>query len=321
MTDKRWILGVCLLLTVAATGCRSARYRVQKYYRYPPNYQASTTSVQKSSSPMAAAPAPATRLPVAAQPSAAPAAATAPKPVAVPTHASPAPAAPAQPAQKTGKKSFWRFFGGSERAQPAGAAQEAVVARPGPAPTSNIAQSAAVSQAAISAVSKPEPSPTGVYRLKVGDPVVVYLRGIPGVPGGEQQIENVVGENGSIQLPYINNVNVLNMTATEAQDLIRQAYLDQQIYKHLTVNVVIPARSYYIRGEVRQPGRYPLVGAITVLQAIAAAGGYTEFASYSVEIVRGERRISLNMRQVEKRPELDQPLEPGDIIVVNRSFF
>lgn len=141
------------------------------------------------------------------------------------------------------------------------------------------------------------------------------------MPGGEQQIENLVGEDGCIQLPYINNINVLNMTATEAQEAVRRAYIDQQIYKQLTVNVVIPARSYYIRGEVRQPGRYPLVGTVTVLQAIAAAGGYTEFASYSVDIVRGERRISLNMRKVEKRSELDQVIEPGDIIVVNRSFF
>lgn len=195
--------------------------------------------------------------------------------------------------------------------------------------TSRMQQAITVTNASVTssaagapgAVIKPTNGVPGVYRLKVGDPVVVYLRGIPGAPGGEQQIENIVGEDGCIQLPYINDVNVLNMTATEAQEIIRKAYLDQRIYKQIAVNVVIPSRSYYIRGEIRQPGRYPLVGTVTVLQAIAAAGGYTEFASRSVEIYRGDKRIELNMRQIEKRPELDRVIEPGDIIVVDRSIF
>jgi polysaccharide biosynthesis/export protein VpsN len=163
---------------------------------------------------------------------------------------------------------------------------------------------------------------TSVYRLKTGDPIVIYLRGIPGVPGGEQVIEDVVDETGAINLPYINAVQAGGRTATEIEHGVRQAYVDQQIYKYLTVNVVVAARSYYVRGEVRQPGRYPLVSGVTIVQAIAAAGGFTEFASPGkVEVLRGKNRFRVDIRELEKYPERDKEIEAGDVIIVQRSFF
>lgn len=303
--DKRWIIIGCLTIVAFAPGCRSARYRVQRYYKYPPTYTASATNAPKSDVAAKPFPAPNTQQP-------APAAQNVGRPAPAATGANTAapPASVSASGKEQPKARWWvRWFRKRKTQDAPAVARAEKMAAPTNTPS------------VIAAKGTTESVSTGVYRLKIGDPVVVYLRGIPGVPGGEQQIENVVGEDGSIPLPFVNNVNVLNMTATEAQEAIRRAYVDGQIYKQLTVNVIIPARSYYIRGEVRQPGRYPLVGTVTVLQAIAAAGGYTEFASYGVEIVRGDRRMSLNMRQVEKRPELDMSIEPGDIIVVNRSFF
>jgi len=161
-----------------------------------------------------------------------------------------------------------------------------------------------------------------VYRLKAGDPVVVYLRGIPGVPGGEQQIEDIIDENGSINLPYVGAIQAGGKTSTELEQTIQKTYIDQQIYRYVTVNVVVPARSYYVRGEIRQPGRFPLLSRVTIVQAIAAAGGFTEFANPSkVEILRGNQRIRINVAEFEKYPERDKELESGDVIIVHRSFF
>jgi polysaccharide biosynthesis/export protein VpsN len=161
-----------------------------------------------------------------------------------------------------------------------------------------------------------------VYRLKAGDPVVIYLRGIPGAAGGEQQIEDVIDENGSINLPYVGAIQAGGKTSTELEQTIQKTYIDQQIYRYLTVNVVVPARSYYVRGEIRQPGRFPLLSRVTIVQAIAAAGGFTEFASPTkVEILRGNQRIRINVSEFEKFPERDKELESGDVIIVQRSFF
>ena len=160
------------------------------------------------------------------------------------------------------------------------------------------------------------------YHLKAGDPIVIVLRGIPGVSGGEQQIEDVIDENGSINLPYVSAVQAGGKTSTELEQTIQKTYIDQQIYRYITVNVAVPGRSYYVRGEIRQPGRFQLLSRVTVVQAIAAAGGFTEFANPSkVEILRGNQRIRIDVAEFEKHPERDKEIESGDVIIVQRSFF
>lgn len=163
-------------------------------------------------------------------------------------------------------------------------------------------------------------SPSSVYRLKPGDPVIITLRGIPNMV--EQNIEVQVDENGLINLPYINQVKAGGKTATEVEQAVQTTYLEKQIYKYITVNVVIPARSYYVRGEVRGPGRFPLMSRVTIVQAIAAAGGFTEFANPTkVEILRGSERIRVNVKELEQSPQRDRELEAGDVIIVYRSVF
>ncbi len=165
-------------------------------------------------------------------------------------------------------------------------------------------------------------SSSTAYRLKAGDPVIIYLRGIGGIAGAEQQIEDVVDENGSVNLPYVGAIQAGGKTSTELEHTVQRAYIDQQIYKYITVNVVVPSRSYYVRGEIRSPGRFPLMSRVTVVQAIAAAGGFTEFANHSkVEILRGTQRIRVDVAELEKYPERDRELESGDVIIVQRSFF
>ncbi|MBU0677264.1 MAG: polysaccharide export protein [Verrucomicrobia bacterium] len=157
-----------------------------------------------------------------------------------------------------------------------------------------------------------------IYKLKPGDQVIVSLRGIP----KEEQIEDIIDENGFIAFAYINSVHAAGLTASELEHEIKNAYLDAKIYKNISVNVLVPAQSYFVRGEVKQPGRYPILSGVTLVQAIAAAGGYTEFAnSKKVQMIRGNRRIIKNVRDLEKRPENDVAVEAGDVIVVPRSVF
>lgn len=159
------------------------------------------------------------------------------------------------------------------------------------------------------------------YRLRAGDPVIIYLRGMTGA-GPEQQYEDVIDENGQITLPYINTVQAGGLTASELERTVRDTYLERQIYKYITVNVVVPSRSYYVRGEVRQPGRYPLSSGVTIVQAIAAAGGFTEFAnSSSVDVLRGDKKFRVDVKDFEKHPERDKAVEAGDVIIINRSFW
>ncbi len=157
-----------------------------------------------------------------------------------------------------------------------------------------------------------------VYRLKSGDPVIIYLRGIQQA----EKIDDVIDENGDITLPYINRVKAAGRTTSELELVIRSSYLSQQIYKDITVNIVVPSQSYFVQGEVRSPGRYPLLSGVTIVQAIATAGGYSGFENpRKVKLLRGGKAKYLDAQAFEKHPEKDIAVEAGDTIVVPRSVF
>ena len=157
------------------------------------------------------------------------------------------------------------------------------------------------------------------YLLKVGDVVQVFLRGIPNA----ESIEAVIDEHGKISLPFINETLASGQTASELARNIRRIYQEQGIYRNISVNVVVPTRYYFMQGEIRSPGRFQLVAATRLSQAIAAAGGYTEFASGQVVIKRGGRihRTIRNARRLERNPQDDVMLEPDDIVEVRRSLW
>jgi protein involved in polysaccharide export with SLBB domain len=184
-------------------------------------------------------------------------------------------------------------------------------------------------EAGVNTVQMPKLPPTRInepavasrapYRLRQGDPVVVFLRGI--MPKDEQ-IEEIVDDRGYITMPYIDDVMANGRTSSELERDIQRIYIERKIYRSVTVNVVMPSQSFFVQGEVRLPQRYPLVTGTTVMQAIAAAGGYSEFADpKKVTVTRGRDVKVMNMREVERNPQQDMSVESGDVIRVPRSIF
>jgi len=156
------------------------------------------------------------------------------------------------------------------------------------------------------------------YRLRPGDPVFVSLR-----TPGQDQVDTSIDEFGKLRLPLLREpIEAADLTGTELERAIERAYVDQKIYRQVTANVTIPARSYFLQGEVRSPGRYPVISGLTLRQAIASAGGYTDFArSTRIQVTRGEETFTVNARQIERNPERDIEIKTGDIIFVPRSIF
>ena len=193
-----------------------------------------------------------------------------------------------------------------------------------PTPSVAVSEPAApAAQTAFAAQTIPLPenasSTESGYMLKVGDGVQVFLRGIP----TPDLIEDIIDEEGKISLPFINEVQAAGLAASELERNIRQIYLDQDIYRNITVNVVVPTRSYFILGEVRAAGRFQIMSATRVSQAIAAAGGYTEYASGKVQVKRRGAIVKVikDARRLERAPEDDILLEPDDVVEVLRSWF
>lgn len=168
-------------------------------------------------------------------------------------------------------------------------------------------------------VPVPKKSKIVVYRLKAMDSIAIQLKGLP---IGSDMIESVIDEQGNISLPYIGSVKAAGLTTSELEKAIYKDYVDGQIYRDsISITVTAEQQSFYLWGEIRQPGRYPLTAGTTLLQAIASAGGYSSFANQKkVELIRGSDKYNFNGKDLEQTPEKDPEIESGDVIRVERSF-
>jgi polysaccharide export outer membrane protein len=166
--------------------------------------------------------------------------------------------------------------------------------------------------------AEPESPPQGNAKnpgkaLGRGDRINVFLRGIP----KPEDVMEVIDDDGDITLPLVGTVRVAGMSTAVAEKTIMQAYIDGDFYSKITVIVVTQEDEYFVRGEVNRQGKYELTPGLTLLQAIPAAGGYTDFAKPSdIKIIRGDEVLRVNAERIEKRREKDPLIRPDDIIIV-----
>jgi polysaccharide export outer membrane protein len=98
---------------------------------------------------------------------------------------------------------------------------------------------------------------------------------------------------------------------------IRAGRLDKNIMLHPNDTVFVSqAPPFYVSGEVRNAGAFPFTPGLTVRQAISMAGGFSPDASSNLRVVR-----ALNGKSVGLKITLDDPVQPGDTIVVKAKLF
>ena len=114
--------------------------------------------------------------------------------------------------------------------------------------------------------------------------------------------------------------------------LVRNGDLSQNVTLNPDDTVVIPDNPQnviYVMGEVKTPGMLPFVKERdwTVLKAVVASGGFTQYASksksYLIREAGGRKTIPIDFNDLMRNPESskDIPLIPGDILVVPQSLF
>jgi polysaccharide export outer membrane protein len=134
-------------------------------------------------------------------------------------------------------------------------------------------------------------------------------------------IEDVLDETGCVTLTHVGRLVIEGRTPSSAERLIERAYVDGGIYKRVNVNLVAQENEYFVQGEVKTPGRYPLSTDVTLMQAIATAGGPTDFAKMSrIELYRGGQVSEYDTRKIESRQTPDPVIMRGDRIVVRRGI-
>jgi protein involved in polysaccharide export with SLBB domain len=136
---------------------------------------------------------------------------------------------------------------------------------------------------------------------------------------GEQDItgEYEVDTNGYISVPLAGRVKAAGLNTRQLEKAVAAA-LSRGLLKDPRVNAEVATyRPFFILGEVKKAGEYPYKSGLTVLDAVASAGGYTYRANESKVVIR---RAGSN---VEETLPLSAPVQvfPGDNIRIPERYF
>lgn len=160
--------------------------------------------------------------------------------------------------------------------------------------------------------------------LRPGDSLELRIGGVP--PEEVQQVSGTytIDGDGYVNLPHIGKVRAAEATQSELQRSIEGGYISRQIYTNPSITLSIPNMARFVNtgGEVKAPQRVPFTADLTLLGAISASGGFTDFADQGkVRLLRDGNVTVVNVKQVRKDPEKDIRLKPGDRIEVPQSFW
>lgn len=133
-----------------------------------------------------------------------------------------------------------------------------------------------------------------------------------------------VRSDGRISLPLVGEVQAAGLTPAKLEKEIATRLKNYISEPEVTVMVQqVNSQKFNILGQVAKPGSYLLTNSPTVLDAIALAGGFRDFAKKkSIYVLRqspgGESRLPFNYKDVSQGKNMTQNvrLEPGDTIIV-----
>jgi len=161
------------------------------------------------------------------------------------------------------------------------------------------------------------PAPAGDYRLGAGDKLRIEVYKDPQLSQSLQ-----IRPDGKITLPLAGDIDAAGVTPIELRDTVTRQLKQYMNNPVVTVIVVeATAATAYVVGEVNHPGAVTLQGGqMTVLQALAMAGGLKDFAdAKNIRILRrstnGTQSITFNYREA-IRGGAPVYLQPGDTVVV-----
>ena len=149
------------------------------------------------------------------------------------------------------------------------------------------------------------------YRLGPGDQLRISVFNEAELTG-----QFVVGSQGTISYPLVGDVRAGGLTIPEFTEALREALLQYIRQPNVSVEVA-NYRPFFILGEVQRPGTYPYSASLTVLNAVATAGGFTYRAN------RGRVYIRHANEQEERAFPLTiaTPVLPGDTVRIGERLF
>ena len=166
------------------------------------------------------------------------------------------------------------------------------------------------------APAPPNSTATGGYLIQPNDVLSVFVYKYP-----ELSRERVlVLPDGTISVPLIQEIPVAGLTSLQLKQKMEETLKGYVDVPNVTVSLEsIQSYQVYVMGKVGAPGAFIRATPISVMQAVAAAGGFGEFADKEhIVIFRGDERIRFNYEDFEKGRNQDKNiwLLSGDVVNV-----
>jgi polysaccharide export outer membrane protein len=155
------------------------------------------------------------------------------------------------------------------------------------------------------------------YRLGAGDKLRIEVYKDPQLSQSLQ-----IRPDGKITMPLIGDLSAVGLTPLELRDRLAAQLKDYVTNPVVTVIVQeAVASNVYVMGEINRPGPLALTGPMTVLQALAMAGGFKDFANTKdIRVLRrtatGVETIRFNYREAVRGSGAPVYLRSGDTIIV-----
>ena len=150
------------------------------------------------------------------------------------------------------------------------------------------------------------------YKIGTGDKLHIIVYGEDDLSGTFD-----VDGDGFVSAPLIGQVKVAGLSPHDAEQMLMAKYADGYL-KEPRINVAVAQyRPFYVLGEVNRPGQYPYENGMTVSNAVADAGGYTQKAVESGFYVRRNGET----KEVYVEDGGNTKIYPGDIVRIDSSTF
>jgi polysaccharide export outer membrane protein len=171
---------------------------------------------------------------------------------------------------------------------------------------------------AVAEQAAPAASPLD-YRIGAGDVLQLFVWKEPDLTR-----DVTVRLDGKVTIPLLGDVTAAGETPQKLADAVATRLKTFLNAPQVTIGIAqATSARFHVLGQVGKPGDFPLTRTTTVLQGLALAGGFKDFAKTdSIVIIRdegqGQTSIPVNYKKLEGGHDLSQniPLRPGDTILV-----
>ncbi|ODU25431.1 MAG: polysaccharide export protein [Sphingopyxis sp. SCN 67-31] len=181
--------------------------------------------------------------------------------------------------------------------------------------------------------SLPEPEASDVVRstrLAFIGPFTELRVEVFGVPDMQRDI--MTDGKGNFSFPLVGSIAAAGKTPHDVSDEIRQKLAVRYIRDpQVTVNfkassnpLSVQSMSVTVDGQVNKAGSYPVVGRVTLMRAVALAGGTNEFAKLQDVVVfrdvGNQKYVGIyNLEGIRRGNYPDPEIFPNDVVVVGDS--